>query len=218
MTNLKGSKTEANLLTAFAGESMARNKYTYYASQAKKEGYEQISNIFLETANNEKEHAKMWYKLLNDGIGNTMENLKNKLKESGLKITPQRRAIINILIGHENRHLSSEEIYDLVRENCPEIGLATVYRTMQLLDEIGVISKLNLDDGCIRYEINLNKSDCHNHHHLICKKCGKIIEVEDDLMDDVENKIQSAYKFKILDHDVKFYGICEDCEKDISSK
>ena len=80
MTNLKGSKTEANLLTAFAGESMARNKYTYYASQAKKEGYEQISNIFLETANNEKEHAKMWYKLLNDGIGNTMENLKNKLK------------------------------------------------------------------------------------------------------------------------------------------
>ena len=76
MTNLKGSKTEANLLTAFAGESMARNKYTYYASQAKKEGYEQISNIFLETANNEKEHAKMWYKLLNDGIGNTMENLK----------------------------------------------------------------------------------------------------------------------------------------------
>ena len=149
---------------------------------------------------------------------NTMENLKNKLKESGLKITPQRRAIINILIGHENRHLSSEEIYDLVRENCPEIGLATVYRTMQLLDEIGVISKLNLDDGCIRYEINLNKSDCHNHHHLICKNCSKIIEVEDDLMDDVENKIQSAYKFKILDHDVKFYGICEDCEKDISSK
>ena len=142
-----------------------------------------------------------------DIMSNTMENLKNKLKESGLKITPQRRAIINILIGHENRHLSSEEIYDLVRENCPEIGLATVYRTMQLLDEIGVISKLNLDDGCIRYEIN-----------LICKKCGKIIEVEDDLMDDVENKIQSAYKFKILDHDVKFYGICEDCEKDISSK
>ena len=159
------------------------------------------------------------YQLKTGGIMcNTMENLKNKLKESGLKITPQRRAIINILIGHENRHLSSEEIYDLVRENCPEIGLATVYRTMQLLDEIGVISKLNLDDGCIRYEINLNKSDCHNHHHLICKKCGKIIEVEDDLMDDVENKIQSAYKFKILDHDVKFYGICEDCEKDISSK
>ena len=62
MNNLKGSKTEENLLTAFAGESMARNKYTFYASQAKKEGYEQIANIFLETANNEKEHAKLWYR------------------------------------------------------------------------------------------------------------------------------------------------------------
>ena len=72
---LKGSKTEKNLMTAFAGESMARNKYTYFASTAKKEGYEQISAIFLETANNEKEHAKLWFKLL-DGIGNTMDNLK----------------------------------------------------------------------------------------------------------------------------------------------
>ena len=62
-------------MTAFAGESMARNKYTYFASTAKKEGYEQISAIFLETANNEKEHAKLWFKLL-DGIGNTMDNLK----------------------------------------------------------------------------------------------------------------------------------------------
>ena len=72
---LKGTKTEANLQTAFAGESQARNKYTYFASQAKKEGYEQIAAIFQETADNEKEHAKMWFKLLNGGIGNTAENL-----------------------------------------------------------------------------------------------------------------------------------------------
>jgi len=72
---LKGSKTEANLLYAFAGESQARNKYTYFASTAKKEGYNQISAIFEETANNEKEHAKIWFKLLN-GIGTTPENLK----------------------------------------------------------------------------------------------------------------------------------------------
>ncbi len=72
---LKGSKTEKNLLAAFAGESQARNKYTYFASAAKKEGYEQISAIFLKTADNEKEHAKMWLKALG-GIGNTAENLK----------------------------------------------------------------------------------------------------------------------------------------------
>ncbi|MBE7088538.1 MAG: rubrerythrin family protein [Clostridiales bacterium] len=72
---LKGSKTEANLWYAFAGESQARNKYSYFASKAKKEGYEQIAALFLETADNEKEHAKMWFKELN-GIGSTLENLK----------------------------------------------------------------------------------------------------------------------------------------------
>ena len=71
---LKGSKTEQNLRTAFAGESQARNKYTYFASKAKKEGFVQIANIFTETADNEKEHAKIWFKLL-DGIGTTAENL-----------------------------------------------------------------------------------------------------------------------------------------------
>ena len=75
--NLKGTKTEANLAAAFAGESQARNKYTYYASKAKKDGYEQIAQLFLETAENEKEHAKLWFKLLNGGIGTTAENLKD---------------------------------------------------------------------------------------------------------------------------------------------
>jgi len=75
---LKGSRTEANLMAAFAGESQARNKYTYYASKAKKEGYEQIAAIFTETADNEKEHAKMWFKLLHDGgVPDTITNLKD---------------------------------------------------------------------------------------------------------------------------------------------
>ena len=74
---LKGSKTEKNLMTAFSGESEARNKYTYYASKAKKDGYVQIAKIFEETAANEKEHAKIWFKLLKDGIGATDVNLKD---------------------------------------------------------------------------------------------------------------------------------------------
>lgn len=75
---LKGSKTERNLMTAFAGESQARNKYTYYAGKAKKEGYEQIAAIFQETADNEKEHAKIWFKLLHGGaVASTAENLKD---------------------------------------------------------------------------------------------------------------------------------------------
>ena len=77
MKDLKGTKTEKNLLEAFAGESMARNKYSYYASRAKKDGYEQIAALFEETAANEKEHAKLWFKYLEGGsIQDTMSNLK----------------------------------------------------------------------------------------------------------------------------------------------
>ena len=78
MANIKGTRTEANLLAAFSGESQARNKYTYYASRAKKDGYEQISAIFQETADNEKEHAKMWFKELHGGsVPDTIQNLKD---------------------------------------------------------------------------------------------------------------------------------------------
>lgn len=77
MSNLKGTKTEANLNAAFAGESMAHNKYSYYASKAKKEGYEQIAALFTETAKNEKEHAKIWFKLLHNGVADTATNLKD---------------------------------------------------------------------------------------------------------------------------------------------
>ena len=78
MKELKGTKTETNLLEAFAGESMARNKYTYYASRAKKDGYEQIAALFLDTAENEREHAKLWFKYLEGGaVADTMTNLRH---------------------------------------------------------------------------------------------------------------------------------------------
>jgi len=122
MINLKGTKTEKNLMEAFAGESQARNKYTYFASQAKKEGYEQIAAIFLETAENEKEHAKLHFKEL-AGIGSTIENLKaaadgenyewtdmysrmaKEAKEEGFeKIAKMFEGIAKIEKGHEERY------------------------------------------------------------------------------------------------------------------
>ncbi len=129
---LKGSQTEKNLQTAFAGESQARNKYTYFASKAKKEGFEEISKVFLETADNEKEHAKMWFKHLN-GIGTTEENLEaaangenyewtemykefaKTAKEEGFnQIAYQFEAVGNIEKNHENRY---KAILKNVREN-----------------------------------------------------------------------------------------------------
>ena len=106
--------------------------------------------------------------------------------------------------------MSSEEIYDVVKKDCPEIGLATVYRTLQVLDKLGYTNKLNLDDGCVRYELTLDKT-VHNHHHLVCRNCGKIIEVEEDLLDQLEDVIKEKYGFEVENHDVKFNGVCGDC-------
>ena len=121
---LKGSKTEKNLLAAFAGESQARNKYTYFASVAKKEGYEQIAAIFLQTAENEKEHAKLWFKELGE-LGTTAENLKaaaegenyewtdmyakmaEEAEEEGFKaIAAKFRAVAKVEKAHEERYLA----------------------------------------------------------------------------------------------------------------
>lgn len=145
-------------------------------------------------------------------MDNYFEMLKMKLKEEGFKLTPQRRCIVETMMNAKGRHMSSEEIYDEVKVGCPEIGLATVYRTLQMLDKIGFTTKLNLDDGCVRYELNMDQG-VHNHHHLVCKECGKIIEVEEDLLDVLEERVETNYNFKIHDHDVKFYGICSECCK-----
>jgi Fur family ferric uptake transcriptional regulator len=140
-----------------------------------------------------------------------VEKLKLNLKEKGYKLTPQRRSIVDIIIQNAGSHLTTEELYDLVKSDCPEIGLATVYRTVQLLEELGVVSKLDLNDGCYRYEL-VREDENHQHHHLICSQCGKVIEVQGDLLEVLEHEIESKYDFKIRNHSVKFYGICSDCK------
>lgn len=140
------------------------------------------------------------------------EKFKQELKERGYKLTPQRRAILNVIIENEGRHLSPEEIYEFVKKECPEIGLATVYRTVQLLEKMGVLYRMNFDDGVSRYELVKNTAD-HQHHHLVCLKCGSIEEVEDDLLEVLEDKIAQKYDFFIKNHDVKFYGFCKKCRK-----
>ena len=118
MPELKGSKTEKNLMEAFAGESQARNKYTYFASKAKKEGFEQIAAIFMETAENEKEHAKLWFKLLNGGdIGTTAENL---------------------LAAAEGENYEWTDMYDRFAKEAKEEGFDKI---AYLFEEVGKIEK-----------------------------------------------------------------------------
>lgn len=136
--------------------------------------------------------------------------LKEELKLKGYKLTPQRRAIVDTIVESEGKHLTAEEIYDEVKVGCPEIGLATVYRTILLLEDIGILSRLHLNDGCSRYEL-VHSDETHRHHHLVCNICNGVIEVEDDLLEELEAEIQKKYNFNILDHTLKFYGVCNSC-------
>lgn len=148
---------------------------------------------------------------MNKDICIDYEVLKEDLKKRGYKLTPQRRAIVDTIVECEGEHLTVEQIYDVVKKKCSDIGLATVYRTIILLKEIGFVSKLNLNDGLSRYEL-VHTNERHRHHHLICNGCKKVIEVEDDLLDELEEEIQKKYSFKIVDHSVKFYGYCMECQ------
>lgn len=141
----------------------------------------------------------------------TFENVCDQLRDHSYKLTPQRQTILHTLWEHTDRHLSAEEVYMLVKNDYPDIGLATVYRTLDILAEIGVLQKNDFGDGRSRYEFS--RHDEHHHHHLICVECGEVSEFDDDLLETLEAVIVKRNGFKVLDHDLKFYGYCQKCQK-----
>ena len=144
------------------------------------------------------------------------EKFIGMLKDKGLKVTRQRLAILEVLAEQDGRHMTTEDIYDLVRKEFPEIGIATVYRTVQLLLEMQLVDRIELNDGCVRYEIGrpFSGEEGHYHHHLVCKSCGKILSFDEDLLDELERQIENKTGFQIWDHELKFYGMCKDCVQD----
>lgn len=107
-----------------------------------------------------------------------------------------------------------EEIYDLAKEESPEIGLATIYRTVQVLLELHVIEKVTFDDGFARYELNGEETGSgHRHHHAICTQCGKVYSLETDLLDTLEKQVFESLGFEVTDHEVKLYGLCSSVQK-----
>ena len=155
---LKGSKTEANLMAAFAGESQARNKYSYYASKAKKDGYVQIAKIFEETANNEKEHAKIWWKLLTDGgAKSTAENLKDAALGENYEWTE---------MYAEFAKTAKEEGFDRLAEQCAEVGQIEKEHEERYR---ALIANIENDRVFKREEKKV----------WICTNCGKIVVAEE---------------------------------------
>ena len=142
------------------------------------------------------------------------EKVKDLLREKGLKVTSQRLMVLNILSAHGDEHLTVEEIYDLAKEESPEIGLATIYRTVQVLLELHVIEKVTFDDGFARYELNGEETGSgHRHHHAICTQCGKVYSLETDLLDTLEKQVFESLGFEVTDHEVKLYGLCSACRR-----
>ncbi|ACL69347.1 Fur family transcriptional regulator [Halothermothrix orenii] len=139
-----------------------------------------------------------------------IEKVTNILGSNNYKITSQRKDILKVLIKNKERHFSAEELYEEVKKINPDVGLATIYRNLEIFSELGITHQLDFDGNFKKYELSLER----HHHHLICKNCGKIIEFNDDVLEDFEKDLEKHYNFKIVDHQIKFYGICQDCKNE----
>lgn len=142
-----------------------------------------------------------------------MKRMKEKIKDKKYKMTSQRQVILRTFVDSNVRHMSAEDVFERVKKIAPDIGLATVYRTLDLFTEMDLLKKLDFDDGCSRYELNDQNDEGHFHHHLICLGCGKVWECKDDLLETLESILQKRLHFQTVDHQLKVYGYCEECQK-----
>lgn len=136
--------------------------------------------------------------------------IKERLIKGNYKLTDQRLAVLQVMQENKGRHLSAEEVLNAAREKLPNIGIATVYRTLERLAAIEILYKTMFDSDKFRYELSADQN--HQHHHIICLGCGKITEVEEDLLASLEKHIEQQ-GFKIVDHELKLYGYCPSCTK-----
>ena len=139
-----------------------------------------------------------------------INRIKEQLHEASYKLTPQREATVTVLLENEADHLSAEDVFLKVKEKSPEIGLATVYRTLELLAELKVVDKINFGDGVARFDLRKEGAK-HFHHHLVCMNCGAVEEIEEDLLEDVEKKVERDFHFQSMDPRLTFHGICRVC-------
>lgn len=139
--------------------------------------------------------------------------VRNELEKNSYRLTPQREAVVDVLIANADDHLSAEEVFMHTKKLYAEIGLATIYRNLELLETLGIIHRFEYGDGQSRYEIRLSEDEEHYHHHLICRNCGAIGEYKDDLLEAIENRIATETGFKVTDHCLRFFGLCSACQE-----
>ncbi|NDV26243.1 Fur family transcriptional regulator [Desulfovibrio sp. JC010] len=130
------------------------------------------------------------------------------LTRQRLKMTPQRRTILEVFLAEEG-HISSEELYNLVRDEDSSIGQATVYRTLKLLADSGIAKSVDFNDGVIRYE---HKYGHEHHDHLVCERCGKTIEAVDNEIEHLQEELAKKYGFELTHHEMYLFGVCKECQ------
>jgi Fur family transcriptional regulator, ferric uptake regulator len=144
--------------------------------------------------------------------------LHGKFRGCGYRLTAPRQAILDVL-GRTGEHLSAEDIYLEVHKLYPAIGLTTVYRTLELLVETGIVFKFDFGDGKARYELAEGPESIGHHHHIVCTGCRRIVDYTDfidqeiELLKRTEEGLSKKYKFKITNHLIQFYGLCDKCQK-----
>ncbi|MBU4259337.1 MAG: transcriptional repressor [Proteobacteria bacterium] len=141
---------------------------------------------------------------------------QGKFRGCGYRLTIGREAILEVLAKSE-RHLSAEDIYMKIHPRHPNIGLTTIYRTLDVLSSLGMVYKLDFGDGRARYEFAEGPKGAHHHHHLVCTDCNRVIDYTDfideevELLKQTEEGLSKKYNFKITNHLIQFYGLCEKC-------
>lgn len=143
---------------------------------------------------------------------------QGKFKGCGYKITAGREAILNVLT-RAGGHMCAEEIYEKVHTVNPAVGLTTVYRTLDILERVGMVYKFDFGDGRARYELAEGEKGENHHHHLVCTKCNRVIDYTDfieqevKLLKETEQGLSKKYNFTITNHLIQFYGTCDKCSR-----
>ncbi|MFZ2385202.1 MAG: Fur family transcriptional regulator [Candidatus Omnitrophota bacterium] len=141
---------------------------------------------------------------------------QGRFQGCGYRLTAGREAILDILSKSEG-HVSAEDIYMKVHPEYPNVGLTTIYRTLDVLSNLGMIYKFDFGDGRARYELAEGPKGAHHHHHLVCTNCNRVVDYADfidkevELLKETEKGLQAKYNFKITSHVIQFYGLCEEC-------
>ena len=135
-------------------------------------------------------------------------DMSSRLSELGYRLTPQRLMVVKA-VEEADSHISAEEIYLQIRARYPHMNISTVYRTLELLSELGLVTETDMGDGRVRYH-SIGKG---HHHHLVCQKCGEIIDVEESILSPLWDKIEQRYGFKVNMKHLAFFGLCAKCRE-----